>query len=151
MNSEIGSLKERIRLCAENVGGGNELSRKTGIPRNTLESYLIGNSEPQVSRLVKIAKAAGVSIEWLAVGEMNENSSAQQIEKIDQQLLEKTIRLLEEELESKKYSLSPSQKAKSIIEFYNLYSSMAAMASSITEQDANLVYPSTIKKINEAK
>lgn len=62
-------LSERIRACASAVGNGEELSRRTGIPRSTLESYLTGDSEPKVSRLVAIAQAAQANIGWLATGE----------------------------------------------------------------------------------
>lgn len=62
-------LAERIRACANTVGNGEELSRRTGIPRSTLESYLTGDSEPKVSRLVAIAQAAQANIGWLATGE----------------------------------------------------------------------------------
>lgn len=65
MNSEIGV---RIRTCAEIVGSGDAISQKTGIPRSTLETYLTGKAEPKASRLVAIADAAGVSVEWLATG-----------------------------------------------------------------------------------
>lgn len=50
------------------VGNGDELSRKTAIPRSTLESYLTGDSEPKASRLAAIAQAAGVSLDWLVLG-----------------------------------------------------------------------------------
>jgi len=62
-------LGERIRACANAVGNGEELSRRTGIPRSTLESYLTGDSEPKASRLVAIALAAQASVGWLATGE----------------------------------------------------------------------------------
>lgn len=50
------------------AGGGNELARKTGIPRRTLENYLSGNTEPVPSRLIAIAKAAGADLLWLMAG-----------------------------------------------------------------------------------
>jgi phage repressor protein C with HTH and peptisase S24 domain len=51
------------------AGSGDALSRKTAIPRRTLEEYLTGVSEPKASRLLAIARAAEVSLEWLATGE----------------------------------------------------------------------------------
>lgn len=63
------SLAARIRECANMVGNGDELSRKTAIPRSTLEAYLTGESEPKASRCAAIAKAAGVSLDWLIAGE----------------------------------------------------------------------------------
>ena len=67
-NIYLKNLSERIRKCAELVGGGNQLSKKTAIPRRTLETYLAGNTEPKISTLISIAEAAGVNLEWLAEG-----------------------------------------------------------------------------------
>lgn len=61
-------LAERIRLCADLAGSGDELARLTAIPRRTLEYYLTGQSEPKVTRCVEIANAVGVDIGWLASG-----------------------------------------------------------------------------------
>ncbi|MBA1443774.1 MAG: helix-turn-helix transcriptional regulator [Chromatiales bacterium] len=67
MNSEM--LADRIKQCADMAGSGDALAQKAAIPRRTLETYLSGQSEPKTSRLVAIAKAADVSVEWLATGE----------------------------------------------------------------------------------
>lgn len=61
-------LANRIRECVSRAGGGGEMSRKTGIPRGTLEDYLTGKSEPKASRLAAIAKAADASLDWLVTG-----------------------------------------------------------------------------------
>lgn len=58
----------RLRMCAQRVGGGNELARKTAIPRRTLENYLNGKTEPVPSRLLAIAGAAGADLLWLLAG-----------------------------------------------------------------------------------
>jgi transcriptional regulator with XRE-family HTH domain len=58
-------LVGRLKIAAEKAGGGNELARKTGIPRRTLEDYLKGRSEPKISQLKMIARAASVSVGWL--------------------------------------------------------------------------------------
>ena len=62
-------LAKRIRQCAEQVGSGDELSRRTGIPRRTLETYLSGDAEPKASRLYVIAAVAKVSLDWLITGQ----------------------------------------------------------------------------------
>jgi transcriptional regulator with XRE-family HTH domain len=62
-------LASRIRKAAKIIGGGNELSRRIGMSRTTLESYLKGVTEPQVSTLMDIALKAGVSLEWLLTGD----------------------------------------------------------------------------------
>lgn len=61
-------LSQKLRECASKVGGGNELARKTGIPRRTLENYLQGNTEPAPSRLMAIAEAARADLFWLMAG-----------------------------------------------------------------------------------
>lgn len=46
-----------------------ELSIKTGISKNTLDKYLFGKKvQPGVENAVKIAKALGVSVEYLVLG-----------------------------------------------------------------------------------
>ncbi len=68
-NSEaLKSLSERIRKCAEMVGSGDNLAKKAGIPRRTLETYLAGKSEPKALRLAAIIEASGVSAIWLLTG-----------------------------------------------------------------------------------
>lgn len=63
------TLKDRLKICAQMAENGNELAKIAGIPRRTLESYLSGASEPNVTRLVAIANAARVNVEWLASGD----------------------------------------------------------------------------------
>lgn len=46
-----------------------ELSKKTGISKNTLDKYLSGTkSQPNVENAVKIAQALGVTVEYLVLG-----------------------------------------------------------------------------------
>ena len=72
----IADMPLRLRMCAQRVGGGNELARKTGIPRRTLENYLNGKTEPVPSRLVTIAEAAGADLLWLLAGSGEFKSAA---------------------------------------------------------------------------
>ena len=57
-------MHEAIRI----VGGYEPMVAATGIPRRTLAYYASGESEPKLFNAVKIAHAAGRSIEWLASG-----------------------------------------------------------------------------------
>jgi transcriptional regulator with XRE-family HTH domain len=83
MNSEVDQgLAERLRQCAKLAGSGDELARKTAIPRRTLEHYLAGEREPKVSKLVAIAEVAGVSVEWLASGKGPRHSSGAPLDRI---------------------------------------------------------------------
>ncbi|MBQ6780883.1 MAG: helix-turn-helix transcriptional regulator [Treponema sp.] len=53
-----------------------ELAERTGINKRTLDGYLAkkGN-EPTVGNACKIAKALGVTVEWLTEGIESENTS----------------------------------------------------------------------------
>lgn len=69
MKSEImKDLSDRIRQCSTLVGSGDELARRTGMSRRTLEHYHTGTSEPSVSKIKSISDASGVSLEWLVAG-----------------------------------------------------------------------------------
>ncbi|WP_404991363.1 helix-turn-helix domain-containing protein [Cupriavidus pauculus] len=70
------ALADRIRTCAEKVGGGDALARKTGIPRSTLETYLTGKAEPKASRIAEICEAAAVSADWLVSGKQPSSHAA---------------------------------------------------------------------------
>jgi len=58
----------RMRIAALLAGNGKILAERTGISRRAIAEYLAGNSEPNRPRLLAIAEAAGVSVEWLATG-----------------------------------------------------------------------------------
>ena len=47
-------------------------AKRSGIPYGTLRHYLDGRS-PKVEHLIALAKAGGVSIEWLATGKDNKS------------------------------------------------------------------------------
>lgn len=59
---------QRLRTCSRIAGSGEALARQTSIPRRTLETYLSGRAEPKTSRLIAIANAVNVSVDWLATG-----------------------------------------------------------------------------------
>lgn len=61
-------LVDRLRQCAEIAGSGDELARRAGIPRRTLEYYLAGESDPKAKRLTAIVEATGVNGHWLLTG-----------------------------------------------------------------------------------
>lgn len=66
--SGIGLFNERLKelIGQESV---RAFGRKVGISDTTIRKYLSGETEPTISRLVGIAVAYGVALEWLATGE----------------------------------------------------------------------------------
>lgn len=65
----VDTFAERLRITARRVGGQTGLAAKSGVPKSTLAKYISGESEPNVERLVALAEAAGVGVNWLATGE----------------------------------------------------------------------------------
>lgn len=61
-------MKYRIREYRERLGWSqNELSRRSGVPQSAISRYEAGEQEPGYSRLKRIAKALGVSVEELEI------------------------------------------------------------------------------------
>ncbi|WP_282045568.1 helix-turn-helix domain-containing protein [Roseibium album] len=65
----MATLGQRIKIAAEKIGGLEALASSTGIKRATVFNYAADSTEPKVSTMVEIAKATGVSVQWLATGE----------------------------------------------------------------------------------
>lgn len=134
-NSEsAGKLEERLRICMKLAGGGAALAQKAGIPRSTLETYITGKAEPKVSRVVAIAGAAGVTIDWLASGEgPMERGALSQGElhptrdpqfkpfvNLDRDLLTDMVVAVEEELAERGLTLAPHRKGELIATLYEM-------------------------------
>lgn len=62
------TLAKRLRKCAEIAGSGDELARKAGIPRSTLETWLTAKAEPKAERLAEICHVCAVNGHWLLTG-----------------------------------------------------------------------------------
>lgn len=62
------TFEERLRYCAQRVGGIEAWAQKAGISRRSLDDYLAGKGEMRASRLFLLAGAAGVSPVWLQTG-----------------------------------------------------------------------------------
>jgi len=57
-----------------------ELAHRTGIPKQTIDKYLLSNSSmPPADKAVKIAQILGVSVEYLVTGSKNSNIKTQNI------------------------------------------------------------------------
>lgn len=64
-----GGFQDRIETIIRLCGSVAELSRKSHLSRGVIGKYQNGESDPSRSRLIALAQAAGVRVEWLATGE----------------------------------------------------------------------------------
>lgn len=58
----------RLRLIMQQFGSVADLARAVGVSDNAIYKWVTGRGKPGMSSLVNLAKAAGVSVEWLATG-----------------------------------------------------------------------------------
>ena len=67
VNIEFAQRMEKILEIFN--GNVSELARQAGIAPPSAKRWITGESDPQMSNLVKLARAAGVNVQWLATGE----------------------------------------------------------------------------------
>lgn len=58
----------RINVLIDRMGGAAPLARASGLSEGVIAKYRRGESDPSRMRLVALAAAGGVSVEWLATG-----------------------------------------------------------------------------------
>jgi transcriptional regulator with XRE-family HTH domain len=119
------TLIERLRKCAKLAGSGDELSRRTGIPRRTLENYLSGRSEPKAVNLEQICRVVGVNGHWLLTGDGPElvkdleSNATESSSPVDVELLGLVIARLEKEIATRGARPAPAKKAELIALLYD--------------------------------
>lgn len=77
-------LQLRIEQVLGKFGSVAELARDIGVSDNAIYKWLSGRGQPSVANLVALAKAAKVSIQWLATGESTvQGSSTTEVDRAD--------------------------------------------------------------------
>lgn len=109
----------------ESIGDESVLSfaKRARVSEGVVRKYVKGGAEPTVSRLIAMADAAGVSVNWLATGRGSKNEDiANKAFKsdIDINSLSKAIELLDEALLITNKPMNPKKKAELISALYEL-------------------------------
>ena len=68
-NLEEAERAKRLRMAVKASGGNQAIATRSGTLLGTLNRYLSGSRDMKVAVLVPIARACGVTVEWLATGE----------------------------------------------------------------------------------
>ena len=63
------SFAVRFALLVKEFGSRYRLAKASGVPESTLQQYADQNLPPRSDILIKLARAANVSVEWLATGQ----------------------------------------------------------------------------------
>jgi transcriptional regulator with XRE-family HTH domain len=118
---DLVELRQRLRECVAKAGSGVALAEAAGVPRRSLENYLNGTSEPKLSVLAAIARAAGVSLAWLATGTTEGGtSSSGDAGVLRPEVLENAIRIVERWLDAHRRVMQPEKKAAAILAIYEM-------------------------------
>ncbi|OOF68226.1 hypothetical protein BKG89_07655 [Rodentibacter caecimuris] len=96
------SFAERMKFIVETrfKNNNSELARAVGVAVTSLNRWLSGEADPSRSNLVKIAKVANVSLEWLATGNIIDANQTKPSSFTYLDKLRYSISLLNELLES---------------------------------------------------
>ncbi|WP_413207802.1 helix-turn-helix domain-containing protein [Rhodospirillum sp. A1_3_36] len=106
---------KRVEILVSRVGNVAELARRSHLSRRVIDNYKGGVADPSRTRLIALADAADVSVEWLATGDgpMTKDSGSDAIPITD---IEISIQEWEEWENSRKgHKLSPIRKAENVI------------------------------------
>lgn len=118
----------RMEDVAKLVGNATLLAQKTAISRRAIGLYMSGEADPTLKKLVAIARAAGVCLEWLATGNgpkfHNQDGPASQCDSsVDTKRLKAVLSAVKEAITDGGYKVSPSQEAEIISGIYELIKS----------------------------
>jgi phage repressor protein C with HTH and peptisase S24 domain len=84
MSTTVGASEEefrrRLRLIMQQFGSVADLARAVGVSDNAIYKWVSGRGQPSMISLVNLARAARVSIEWLATGQDAAKGEAQKAE-----------------------------------------------------------------------
>lgn len=61
-------FRRRLRLIMQQFGSVADLARAVGVSDNAIYKWVSGRGQPSMVSLVNLARAVGVSVEWLATG-----------------------------------------------------------------------------------
>ncbi len=112
----------RISEAASKVGTRKSAAIAAGVSSDTLQRYISEGVKPSFEPLVGLARAAGVSLEWLATGEeplrnpVHEPPADHQVSESEfDKILEKVenaVVIIESALKKRGASMSPEKKGK---------------------------------------
>lgn len=123
LTSKLGRFPGRLK---ETIGEKSlrGFAGMCGLSEGVLRSYLRGDTYPTLDRLYAIATAAGVRAGWLLSGEgpmRGKDLPPGGQGAIDREIMETTIRIIEEVFEEHDLELPPAKKAKLIMLLHDMF------------------------------
>ncbi len=110
---ENDSFTDRLKEIITKLGSQEKLAFKSGISKSTISKYILGLSDPTRKKIIALASAGDVNVEWLVNG-ANERDR----EPRDTLLISTILTIAEEIVESNKIAITPEKKVKSAMSVY---------------------------------
>lgn len=118
--SEVGN---RLRELEKEFDNREAAAKAAGVAKSTLQSWIEGKSDPSFMGLVRLCRATGRDINWIATGSPPREQTNQST-LIDSPLnltkLEDAVTLIEEWLTTHRRTMAPEKKAKVIAMAYEI-------------------------------
>lgn len=108
-------FKDRLKLLVNKLGSIKKLSSVANVSEGVIKNYLSGQTEPTRKKIIALARAGEVNIEWFLTGK----GSAEK-DLISMDLIKDIIVIAEEYLEESGEILSKNQKAELVSLSYDL-------------------------------
>lgn len=113
---EDAAFIERMNAIAKKVGNVNALAKKAGISQGGIRRYFSGG-EPSRIQLIALAKAADVSVAWLA-GEEDEKKQSSAISALPDKSMQEMAQWISEQNDGINYwEVAKAKLAKEFPEF----------------------------------
>jgi transcriptional regulator with XRE-family HTH domain len=113
------SFSDRIQMIIKLVGSAEKLANNSGMSARVIGQYLAGKTDPTRKKLIALATAASVNIEWLATG--NGPIKKEDQERFDLELIALIIGALDYHETLLAEGLNNTEKTIIILYIYNLY------------------------------
>ncbi|WP_163576626.1 helix-turn-helix domain-containing protein [Halomonas faecis] len=122
-DGQVDAFEKRMDMAIKRAGGATIMANKAGVSTSVLRKWRAGLSEPTLSSLVRMARAAELSVEWFVTGEGNPEgrSPIQGQRHIDLEALEGGIVRIRRILDQKRLSLRPEVEARVIRLVYEFH------------------------------
>lgn len=128
--AKVDAFGERMAVAIQRAGGATRMAEKAGVSGSVLRKWRAGHSDPSRTHLVNMARAAGVSLEWLATGEGDPDQGAGARPQggagpteEDLELLESVARASFDELQRRGLHLEPAAQARLVRVLYRHFAS----------------------------
>lgn len=121
------AFTDRMNVAIRKGGGVTNMAHRTGLSESVLRKWRSGASDPKRSDLVKVADAAGVSVEWLATGREDvpgiteDGATYTATPRVDLDQLEEVIAKTRRRFKERGLDLTPESEARVIRLIYEFY------------------------------